>query len=387
MTAPATSGDRLEWANTLRGLAALLVVIAHLGAAFFVGFFGPALGYPVNDTLPDWPPGQWLLSLPFDLGGFGVSLFFLLSGLVITKSLHKYSRSGFAAARALRILPTFAAVYLFIVVAVALANNANGMPYAVDAREAAVGMVPGLPTVTRTPSLGLGVEWTLIIELLFYAACLIPFRRLQTERRWVPLMAVTSAVVLVVLFSWTSLAGSLLSGPRLLLMMFCLYLPILLIGVTAAGGLGRRNVIQIVGLAGLYLVGSFFADPPIPMEARFSVLLAVPVFIAACVFGGRWNGHAATSFLADISYPLYLLHILLGSIVMYALASQNLPALVVLAGGLSAVAATAWVFHVAIEVPTHRWGQRLARSRFPAHTENQGDHENPSDVTVTGSDP
>ena len=140
MTAPATSGDRLEWANTLRGLAALLVVIAHLGAAFFVGFFGPALGYPVNDTLPDWPPGQWLLSLPFDLGGFGVSLFFLLSGLVITKSLHKYSRSGFAAARALRILPTFAAVYLFIVVAVALANNANGMPYAVDAREAAVCM-------------------------------------------------------------------------------------------------------------------------------------------------------------------------------------------------------------------------------------------------------
>src|SRR5262249_28342013 len=135
---------RLEWANTLRGIASVLVVIQHLGGAFFLGLFAPMLDYAKEQRVPSWPPAQSLAVSPVAPGSVVVSLFFLLSGLVIAMSLNRYSRAGFAVARAFRILPTFSASFLVMAFAVAGANRLSGHEYTIDGRHTMLAMVPGL---------------------------------------------------------------------------------------------------------------------------------------------------------------------------------------------------------------------------------------------------
>ena len=212
----------------------------------------------------------------------------------------------------------------------------------------------------------MGIEWTLIIELLFYAICLIPFRQLTRNRWWVPALAATAVVVQTALLHATWMASGPLAGLRLIVIMFCVYLPILLIGVTVATGLGGRQFVQILALAIVYVALSLTSDPPLTTESRLSVLAVVPVFLLAATYGHHWRGHRITSFLADVSYPLYLLHILMGSLVMYLLALRGFSAPIIIVCGIAVSMTCAWLFHVGVEVPTHRLGQYLARGRFPS---------------------
>ncbi len=75
---------RLIFANQLRGLAALCVVGSHLVAVFWAmrDVVGIATASPPQPG--DGPPflGLFLLTW-FNLGPFGVGIFFLISGLVI----------------------------------------------------------------------------------------------------------------------------------------------------------------------------------------------------------------------------------------------------------------------------------------------------------------
>jgi peptidoglycan/LPS O-acetylase OafA/YrhL len=97
---------RLECLDGLRGVLAVYVMLGHM-APFA--------------TLPDWITG------PLSHGGAAVDVFFILSGLVITRSLEsfRWSARGFLIARAARIFP----VYL-VMFAVALAVQALPVDFA-----------------------------------------------------------------------------------------------------------------------------------------------------------------------------------------------------------------------------------------------------------------
>ena len=87
---------KIIWANTLRGVAALSVLIAHYvivfwlnqGAAASIARRPPLFS---NDNLIT-PYFVKLVSLvPLNFGAFGVALFFLISGFVISISLEPLS--------------------------------------------------------------------------------------------------------------------------------------------------------------------------------------------------------------------------------------------------------------------------------------------------------
>ncbi|MEO8715860.1 MAG: acyltransferase, partial [Acetobacteraceae bacterium] len=101
---------RLECLDGLRGLLALYVLVSHM-AAFTV--------------LPGW------IRHPFTHGEAAVDLFFMLSGMVIVRSLESfdYERGRFLLARAFRTMPVFLVVFAVAVPVQPLPTPLPWMPW------------------------------------------------------------------------------------------------------------------------------------------------------------------------------------------------------------------------------------------------------------------
>ena len=98
--------DKIEFANSLRGVAAVSVVIAHLVTAFWLGqpLVGQLTGMPALKIDPPWFAIAFD-SLPVNFAAFGVGLFFVISGFVIPFSLRYDARAFLSGACCASIRP------------------------------------------------------------------------------------------------------------------------------------------------------------------------------------------------------------------------------------------------------------------------------------------
>src|SRR5205085_11014239 len=92
----------------LRGIAALMVLVHHLLVVYWTNK-GLVAHFEFSPISNIGAPAiaRWVGS--FDLGAFGVALFFLISGFVIPLSFKRHTARTFLIARALRIWPTYVA--------------------------------------------------------------------------------------------------------------------------------------------------------------------------------------------------------------------------------------------------------------------------------------
>jgi peptidoglycan/LPS O-acetylase OafA/YrhL len=104
-------------------------------------------------------------------------------------------------------------------------------------------------------------------------------------------------------------------------------------------------------------------SPVAPTSLAYRITFAgmVALFTAIWAFGDRWSQNPVTDFFANISYPLYVVHPVLGYALISTLASNRVPTLVAVGITTAAVIVAAWMLHLAVESPTHRLGQRWAR--------------------------
>jgi peptidoglycan/LPS O-acetylase OafA/YrhL len=142
---------RLTWVDALRGLAALLVLAQHALERLQPGF-------------RDWT-GRHL-----QVGQLGVTVFFLVSGLVVPGSLERAGGlRSFWASRFFRLWPA----YWVSLAGVLLVHQLGRHPYPPDVRHSLTGTYLANLTMGQAylhrPDL-LGVYWTLAFELAFYAA-------------------------------------------------------------------------------------------------------------------------------------------------------------------------------------------------------------------------
>ena len=140
-----------------RGIAALLVLLFHLGRATAHYFELPAL------------------AVPFEFGDAGVYFFFVLSGFVITLAHSKYANnpgklSNYALSRVIRIYPTYWILFCLVLVMKLLLPQV-GVPLADP-----LSILKGLALIPQTPLDGayetyapiIVVAWTLQYEMIFY---------------------------------------------------------------------------------------------------------------------------------------------------------------------------------------------------------------------------
>ncbi|MEC0265149.1 acyltransferase [Paenibacillus anseongense] len=307
--------------HLLRAIAPLLVIWAHLG--------GWWLG---DNNIQSKLFASWInfIVKPFHLyqdgGHLGVLIFFLISGFVVTHVSLKESLRGFLIKRFFRIVPTLilSLVLLYVIVLISKAFNLS-MPLGNLSNELKDYLYT-LLFINR--SLGrpdvLSVTWTLIVEVIFYAiTAIFLFQTKNDPKRstWYIICLLT----LLIIFS--SIDPFLKKSADLTIYVFYIVIGRVIY-------LGRHKLLSqfdtiILGFTSLlcfivfydYLLPNRMFTSPVLLI--YSDIIGIIIFLLAMILVTKV--HPVISFLADISYGLYLFHLPLGSLILNFCKTAGIP--------------------------------------------------------------
>jgi peptidoglycan/LPS O-acetylase OafA/YrhL len=316
-------------------------------------------------------------------GGFGVTIFFFLSGYLITTLLRieydktqKISFRGFYLRRTLRIFPPF---YLVLAMAtlltiVGILQGSLLMP-ALVSQALYVGNYYGIMYNFAGIAPGTAIFWSLAIEehfyLVFPLAYLFIRRHLPAQTHQIFVLIGACAVVLI----WRCVLVYGLNSPeertylgtdtRIDSILWGCILAIYGNPVLDTTRISKRIwLFMLAPLGALLLVGSLlYRDPLFRESFRYTLqgIALIPLFIVAIRYHSSplfsWLNLRWIRFLGVLSYSLYLVHF----VYLYAV-NQNTslpqPIQAILALALSILTAT--VIHRAIERPIARMRRKLA---------------------------
>lgn len=354
--------SRLLGLDVLRGFAAVAVMLHHHGQYYDVLY-----------------PGRTPLPVNFFPGHFGVELFFIISGFVVLMTIErKRTVASFAAARVARLMPCF-------LVALVLATCIL-----------AVAPMPPLdtPTVRRfLANLTMGPlllgervidlpYWTLNYELVFYIlmALVLWWGRLRSIE-WICLGWMATNL----------LYGALvdpLAHNRLTIVLMTYYCNFFTIGICLyIAHADRARTITWVTLAAA-VAYSVRGGGPQTFNASSLLYLAVTCAFALAVWfaatpKGRRFAWRPLVFLGRVSYPLYLIHAVVGFEIIrlgqgwgWSTATG-----VGVAGAVSLIAAV--LLHYLVEAP----GQRLLRTTVQPRARPRASSSEMPAAALAASDP
>jgi peptidoglycan/LPS O-acetylase OafA/YrhL len=327
-------------------------------------------------------------------GGFGVTVFFFLSGFLITTLLRlEFERTAtisvkhFYARRALRILPPF-----YIVLSAALILSVTSQ---LGGDTTVIGQLMQFGHVTNFYNIvhgfggqvpGTGVYWSLAVEEHFYFAFPLMYITMRhahfsTRRQVMVLLGLCTLVLVwrvVLVFVWHAsiLRTSTGTDTRVDSILFgCL----LAIGNNphVDGSIFPERALKhaMLPVAVIALLGSFLVrNVNFQETARYSVQgLALYVVFSAAIMYPDWSvfrilNQRLIMAVGTISYTLYLVH----QILLFGISTRTSWSTPVVAGmALAASLVIATAVHVAVERPLARWRRRLSAS--PQTGDSQGD--------------
>ena len=353
--------DYIEFANTLRGIAALMVLAAHYLGAFWsnpagVGILSNSLQAEIASYTPLVSVLTQKLALFINLGAFGVAVFFLVSGFVIPLSLIKKSSYSFFKGRVRRIFPTYFAGFSITILSLWLSSLYFSNPFPYSFKEVAIHYIPGLRDILWSRHID-GIVWTLEIELKFYLVCGLCISLFRKNSYFVFLIPVFGFLISIwVLYQTTYIlsVGSIQYKIAYIFTYSTKYICFMFIGV-AMNYLYRDIIssVQAIILSLVLILLMFilwFAEP-----FRQSLHVIVNYMIAIIVFGlsyfyrGKFSFNRLTNFFANISYPLYVSHAIFGYVFMSILLDRKLdPNIAILLTTCSSIA-IAWFLHKYVE--------------------------------------
>lgn len=331
---------RIASIDGLRTIAILAVVAFH-----YCYRWSPPLSpenlYPYGTALADLPGIQF--------GGYGVDLFFVISGFVIAMTLERCKTlREFAVRRYARLGP---AMLLFSVITFAAMHVIPRAPFPERWAWFASSITFIDPEFLNriAPSIGFrsiaGVYWSLYVEVEFYVlACLVYF----AWRKWfwaiIGLLSAMACVLLLVRIPLASRVSNYLLTP--------LFLPWFLVGIGFhAVALRTQWVVGVflISLATLELLAQRAAG--VPDAAPIGVVVLIPILFAAAIWVRPVESALSSKPMVTVgaaSYGLYLIHENVGVAVLH-----SLPPLNVVGGAIAALAVAAGC--TALAVASFRW--------------------------------
>lgn len=313
--------------------------------------------------------GEKVSAAGLDLGSLGVGVFFVISGFVISLSLAKTSVVEFAVRRFFRLWPTYLTCFAIMLLSVYAIGWYFGKAFPFDEFSILVQLLPGVGDAFGVPYLD-GVSWSLAIELKFYIftalfAGLLPRADLKV-------FAVAVAVSLVPYLLWHLYPNRNdlgLFGIRLLwaFVFFGAFLPILMVGVAFqfhyARKIGDKTFCAVVAaMLSIFAAMNLLSDPAILAPRHvWTYIVAVAVFWVCYLLRDYFRPTLPTTFLANISYPLYAVHCYAGWCFMRMLAVFGLSQNSIVIFYIVVCFATAWLIHRVVERPSNLLGGELAK--------------------------
>jgi exopolysaccharide production protein ExoZ len=292
------------------------------------------------------------------VGQSGVDIFFVISGVIITKIARGRSPSEFIRSRLRRIVPMY-----LICTAPALAM---AIPIGFGWRDALATFL-FWPATDRMTAPVLQVGWTLCFEMLFYISAAL----VLVQRRW--LVAIIGAYAVALALRPVGPVFQFLGNPIILEFFFG--------AIIACTPLWRPGVfVMPFGFVALVCVGLIGVAPTwgaldtvYGREAFWRVLVyGVPA--AMIVYGTLQAkvGESVWTYLGNASYSLYLTHTLPLSVLFVLWRIHPMPADLIVLIGILAALLFAWRVHERVEKPimtlSTQFGRRVAKVRWGTTT-------------------
>lgn len=323
--------ERNQLIDAFRGVAIIAVLAFHYTVRW-PDVYGFDREYP-------W----WLM-----LGGYGVHLFFVVSGLVITMTvLRSSSALHFGVRRFARLYPAFllAAVLTFT------AMQWGPEPF----RRSWADLFASLTMDAQLFGNRYidGAYWSLAVEAKFYILVALSWALLR-ERFWIGVLLISAAALLPVGPLWSNL-------------LIAEWWPYLLAGMAGWYGIfeKRRMPAALLGAMAVALYvwhrpGAWYVDVGLAggISTFMLLLWRVPNWQPGFV---RW-----LAWIGALSYSLYLLHQNLGVTVIQELTRAGLPDLAAIGGATAAMVGLAYLSFRLVEKPGVRWVLRLYGARGAA---------------------
>lgn len=335
--------------DLLRFAAALLVVVYHLGHRAWAAPLGGSMirdFIPYSPAYPELEPVAWL-------GWVGVQIFFVISGFVIANSAERTSPFAFLRSRVIRLAP---AIWICATLTLSVYVLVKGLDGGVAKEYIRTVFLPAFPDGPWIDS----VYWTLVVEIVFYA---IIFALLLTDRfrriDWLMVVMALSSGGLWVAWGFFGFGEGLLTskfGLWSLLRHGCFFA----IGIALWLLFYKKVTLLRLAMLALAVAGGLFevrelAEAKVEALGRdLSVLSAQGLFLAGVltvVLSTLFNRQitaalgaspGVTRSIGMATYPLYLVHNIVGVALLNGLVFVGLGRAVALPVAVASMVAVAW---------------------------------------------
>ena len=350
-------------------MAALSVVINHYWGIFFVAGVRAVIGMPASFVPLKPAYTQHVLSPGwggFLYGAFGVAVFFLISGFVIPISLRNISTGQFLTRRFFRIYPVY---WFCLLISIAMylicswywstpLSDRISLPFLAK-------NIPLVHSAAGLPSLDF-VSWSLAVELKFYVIFALVSLLGKSAHQVMLLSIGLLALCCVVAFFSThglnsaSFVSYAISDMKYLTFMFlgCLFYYVLYRELSAMVALAYGAVIYA-----LFVTINAFYEPGLFGALTKNYTYALALFSLCYLLRARFKANRVIDFLADISFPLYLVHSMIGYVAMPILISKGMSFTLAWMISLGVAVLVAFLVHRYVEVPVNNLGKRLSSPR------------------------
>jgi peptidoglycan/LPS O-acetylase OafA/YrhL len=364
---------KVAFANTLRGVAALSVLVNHYFGVFWLArdavegmINAPTLSLTASPTPTSF---LWINTIPyFNWGAYGVALFFLISGFVIPFSLSKISWKGFLINRFFRLVPTYFVGFGVSLLAIYISSSYFSRAWPFLTQEVLLHSIPSLRDLTLSKPID-GIVWTLEVEIKFYLICallIIWFRQKSLKVFLAPLLIFVIALVVNKKMlgmdeaHWQAGATFMLESQYVIYMFIGVLFHFLHIkridAYKATIGISLFCLLFCIEWSIGPFGGSFIL--------AWSYLFALVTFTLAFNFSRPFNGNSFFNYFANISYPLYVVHGVLGYVSLRIMLENNINIALSLTLTIITSLLVAWLIHILVERPTQALGKSLGLSYF-----------------------
>lgn len=347
--------------SLLRTLAVCLVIWDYLGP-----FWSESAGVA-------WKPALYVrkfLNKPLviiqDFGFFGVALFFIISGFIITYALQRETRREFITKRFFRIFPPlicstliFGIVNLIIIV---IFNRTTYWQQFGIKSWILDGIL--LNYVFNRQSVINGVTWSLIIEVIFYIVCylLLPLLKYKSKSALTVILIINTLLTLII-YKF---------GVIHILINSVSYLPILAFGQiiyfywSKKINLKEFTIFTICNYI-LFIFNMMKAFPHYYEEVNsygVSLVYAYMLFIICLLLDDKISTYFESgkgkyiTFISDISYSLYLNHMTFGTMILSIL-YQRVNYTITFLIALVIVFILSYLQHIFIEKPSMSFAKSI----------------------------
>lgn len=305
--------------------------------------------------------------IPFDLGAYGVSIFFLISGFVISMSLEHKSIRQFVMKRILRIWPVYVTGFsaTFFMIWAYTKWSGTAFPYEIKDWVIQCSLLRDwlwIPCID-------GISWTLVAELKFYIVmCVIfYFHKAQCKRSLIGI----AAAMLVFNASTCHIMEYLLEYHiRIYYIVYTLVFSninilYMLLGVCIYNYYKKYWTVEaftsmliiIYLMLGLSVAFSYLRD--MLQLYTTSYLFGLLTFLAAYVLKDRVAKRKLLNKIGEISYPLYVVHGLNGYIMQTFLVQHQVYPLLCFVAVVTAAVIAADFLHRTVEKFCEQWSGRV----------------------------